>query len=156
MIAAPRFLRGSPDPTTSPAPRSTGAFGYALLASESGGIAARASGLSCPKRRPIFASRRRPSRRPTGLRHALRYGTLAGIALATAGYGVFTVQDAIIKWLVADHTVWQILFLRSVTVTLISALIARRHGFRAVLKSPNRLSPLANTARSSGPSCSAT
>ena len=106
MIAAPRFLRGSPDPTTSPAPRSTGAFGYALPASESGGIAARASGLSCPKRRPIFASRHRPSRRPTGLRHALRHGTLAGIAPATAGYGVFTVQDAIIKWLVADHTVF--------------------------------------------------
>lgn len=75
---------------------------------------------------------------PAGLRHALRHGTLAGIALATAGYGVFTLQDAIIKWLVADHTVWQILFLRSVTVTAISALIARRQGFRAVLRSPNR------------------
>lgn len=79
-----------------------------------------------------------PSAAPAGLRHALRHGTLAGIALATAGYGVFTVQDAIIKWLVADHTVWQILFLRSVTVTLISAFIARRRGFRAALKSPNR------------------
>jgi len=72
------------------------------------------------------------------LGHALRHGTLAGIALATAGYGVFTIQDAIIKWLVADHTVWQILFFRSVTVTAISAVLAGRQGFRAAIVSPNR------------------
>src|SRR6516165_9295515 len=40
----------------------------------------------------------------------------AGIGLAVAGNACFAIQDAIVKWLVASHSVWQILFVRSVVI----------------------------------------
>jgi hypothetical protein len=50
---------------------------------------------------------------------------MVGIALAMAGYFLFSLQDAIVKWLVADHTVWEILFVRSVTITVLCLAIGR-------------------------------
>ena len=41
---------------------------------------------------------------------------MAGVILAVAAYSVFSIQDAIVKWLVADHAVPQILFARSATI----------------------------------------
>src|SRR5690349_6006106 len=40
----------------------------------------------------------------------------AGILLTSLAYGLFSVQDAAIKLLVAGFAVWQILFFRSVTI----------------------------------------
>ena len=40
-----------------------------------------------------------------------------GVILAILGYGIFSGQDAAVKWLVEDYTIWQILFVRSLTVT---------------------------------------
>jgi drug/metabolite transporter (DMT)-like permease len=50
---------------------------------------------------------------------------MAAIALAVAGYFLFSVQDAAVKWLVADHTVWEILLVRSLTITLLCLAIGR-------------------------------
>ncbi|MBE7186248.1 MAG: DMT family transporter [Methylobacterium mesophilicum] len=49
---------------------------------------------------------------------AIRDRTLAGVALTTAAYGLFSCQDAAIKLLVAGFSVWQVLFFRSITVVV--------------------------------------
>ena len=43
------------------------------------------------------------------LRDSTSSTVLAGVGLGIAGYGLFSLQDAAVKWLVADYTVWQIL-----------------------------------------------
>ena len=63
---------------------------------------------------------------------------LVGVGLAVAGYAVFSFQDAVVKWLVADYTVWQILFVRSITITTITAMIAWRSGLSRAFRSPNK------------------
>lgn len=65
---------------------------------------------------------------------------LAGVGLGIAGYGLFSLQDAAVKWLVDDFAVWQVLFVRSVTLTALLALIARRAGLAAALRSRNKAS----------------
>src|SRR5262249_39435928 len=68
----------------------------------------------------------------------VRANATMGIALATAAYAVFSTQDAMVKWLVDDYTVVQILFMRSLTITIINLYLARRTGLRAALLSPAR------------------
>lgn len=63
---------------------------------------------------------------------------LAGIALAMAGYSLFSIQDAAVKWLVETYAVPQILFIRSVMIVSISAFVIRRNGHSSILKSPHR------------------
>ncbi|WP_133613916.1 DMT family transporter [Dongia mobilis] len=63
-----------------------------------------------------------------------------GVLLAIAGYGVFSGQDAIVKWLVADHSIWQILFVRSLTVCLFILAFRPRIAIAGVLRSPNKAS----------------
>lgn len=63
---------------------------------------------------------------------------LAGVALGISGYGVFSLQDAAVKWLVTDYTVWQVMFVRSVTLTALLVLIARRAGLVAAARSRNK------------------
>lgn len=63
-----------------------------------------------------------------------------GVFLAIAGYGIFSGQDAIVKWLVSDHAIWQILFVRSLTVSLVILALGRRAGIAGVLRSPNKAS----------------
>lgn len=65
-------------------------------------------------------------------------GTLVGIALALGGYAAFAFQDAIVKWLVADYTVWQVLFLRSLVILGVSLVLALRQGTVRVFRSPNK------------------
>lgn len=67
---------------------------------------------------------------------------LAGIALACAGYSMFAIQDATVKWLVSDYAVPQILFIRSVMIVGISSFVIRRNGHPSILKSPHRNSLL--------------
>ena len=47
-----------------------------------------------------------------------------GVFLAIAGYAVFSGQDAIVKWLVMhDYAIFQILFVRSLTISIITLFI---------------------------------
>ena len=86
------------------------------------------------------------------MRHVLRKGPpaivttaskhgspgLLGIALAIVGYFLFSLQDAAVKWLVADHTVWEVLLVRSITVTLLCLGRGRAALVRQVVVSVNK------------------
>jgi S-adenosylmethionine uptake transporter len=65
---------------------------------------------------------------------------LIGIALACAGYSLFAIQDAVVKWLVADYSVPQILFIRSVIIVAIAGFMVRRLRHPSILKSAHRSS----------------
>ncbi|AOF94075.1 DMT family transporter [Sinorhizobium sp. RAC02] len=63
---------------------------------------------------------------------------LAGIALASAGYACFAMQDALVKWMVATYEVPQILFVRSLVIVLVSGVLIRFYRHPSILKSPYR------------------
>lgn len=71
-------------------------------------------------------------------REAASGTVLAGIGFAIAGYGLFTLQDAAVKWLVTDHAVWQVLFVRSVALTAILLLIGRRPAVEKAMRSRHK------------------
>lgn len=60
---------------------------------------------------------------------------LYGLALAFAGYAVFSFQDAILKKLVEDFAVVQILFVRSILVMAIMSLVFGAAGWRGLARS---------------------
>jgi drug/metabolite transporter (DMT)-like permease len=62
----------------------------------------------------------------------------AGILLSIAGYFVFSFQDATVKWLVADHPVMQVLFMRSITIVLLCLLLGRGRLVRQAVGSRNK------------------
>jgi len=63
---------------------------------------------------------------------------LAGIALASAGYACFALQDALVKWMVTAYEVPQILFMRSLVIVLVSGVLLRFYRHPSILKSPYR------------------
>jgi len=63
---------------------------------------------------------------------------LTGIALAALGYSIFAVQDAIVKWLVADYEVPQILFVRSLVIVGLAFVISARLGHPSIAASTRR------------------
>ncbi|GLS17751.1 membrane protein [Labrys miyagiensis] len=63
---------------------------------------------------------------------------LTGIALAAAGYCLFSIQDATVKWLVQSYEVPQILFLRSIIIVFVGVAIAHRQGQPPIWKSRNK------------------
>jgi S-adenosylmethionine uptake transporter len=65
--------------------------------------------------------------------------TLTGIGLAAAGYCLFSIQDATVKWLVESYEVPQILFMRSITIMLVAMAIAHRQNQPPIWKSRNKL-----------------
>jgi drug/metabolite transporter (DMT)-like permease len=62
----------------------------------------------------------------------------AGILLSISGYFVFAFQDATVKWLVADHPVMQVLFMRSITIVLLCLLLGRGRLVRQAVGSRNK------------------
>jgi S-adenosylmethionine uptake transporter len=62
-----------------------------------------------------------------------------GIGLAIAGNACFAIQDAIVKWLVTSHSVWQILFVRSIVIMALAGLATKGSVFRASMDSRNRM-----------------
>jgi drug/metabolite transporter (DMT)-like permease len=52
--------------------------------------------------------------------------SVLGIGLGIFAYGLFSVHDASIKWLVAELPVWQVLFCRSLVIVLTCLAIGRR------------------------------
>jgi S-adenosylmethionine uptake transporter len=65
-------------------------------------------------------------------------GPLAGIALACAGYACFSLQDAMVKWLVASYEVPEILFMRSLVIVLVTGVLVRYRRHPSIFKSPYR------------------
>lgn len=63
---------------------------------------------------------------------------LFGIALALSANAVFSTQDAVVKWLVADFAVLQVLFTRSLVIAIICALVYRRTAITGLAKSRNK------------------
>jgi S-adenosylmethionine uptake transporter len=63
--------------------------------------------------------------------------TLAGIALATCGWAAFSVQDAIVKWLVVRLPVAEALFGRSVVIVALAALVVRRADLSSMMQRRN-------------------
>src|ERR1700691_5852231 len=59
-------------------------------------------------------------RRPT----AIETPTV-GIGLGVLAYGLFSLHDATIKWLVAELPVWQVLFFRRLTIVISCTAIGR-------------------------------
>ena len=64
--------------------------------------------------------------------------SLKGMALGLAAYSIFAVHDALVKGVIHDIPVVQILFLRSIVVTLICLGIGRMGVVRGLIKSPNK------------------
>ena len=65
-----------------------------------------------------------------------RERVLAGILFTAAAYFLFSAQDASIKLLVAGMTVWQIMFVRSITVLVACGAIGGRRLFADTMDSP--------------------
>ncbi|TNM62371.1 DMT family transporter [Aliirhizobium smilacinae] len=63
---------------------------------------------------------------------------LFGIALASSGYACFALQDAIVKWLVANYEVPQVLFMRSLVIVVITLPLALHFRHPSILKSQYR------------------
>ena len=63
---------------------------------------------------------------------------LLGLALALAANAVFSTQDAVVKWLVADLAVLQVLFTRSLVIALIAATVYRRTAIPGIWKTRHK------------------
>ncbi|QPB24450.1 hypothetical protein [Rhizobium sp. 007] len=64
---------------------------------------------------------------------------LVGIVLACAGYACFALQDALAKWLVADYAVTEILFMRSLVIIILAAVLGHIRGCTSILGQPSRI-----------------
>jgi drug/metabolite transporter (DMT)-like permease len=64
--------------------------------------------------------------------------SLQGIGLCTLGYAFLALQDAVIKWLVADYSVFTILFWRGLVVVLACLLAGRLRLVQRAWRSPSR------------------
>jgi drug/metabolite transporter (DMT)-like permease len=72
-------------------------------------------------------------------------GVLAGIAMAVGSYATFALHDAAIKWLVADYSPWQVLFLRSLVIFVLCLGIGRKRIVLRAMTSPIRNTLLARS-----------
>lgn len=64
--------------------------------------------------------------------------SLQGIGLCTLGYAFLALQDAAIKWLVADYSVVSILFWRGLVVVVACLLVGRLQLVQRAWRSPSR------------------
>ncbi len=64
--------------------------------------------------------------------------SLQGIGLCTLGYAFLTLQDAAIKWLVADYSVVTILFWRALVVVAVVLAAGRTRLIQRAWYSPSR------------------
>jgi S-adenosylmethionine uptake transporter len=62
---------------------------------------------------------------------------MSGAALAMGGWAVFSLQDAIVKTLVVDLPVPEVLFARSLVIVAIAGLLAKRADFAAMARPRN-------------------
>jgi drug/metabolite transporter (DMT)-like permease len=59
-----------------------------------------------------------------------------GIGLGVLAYGMFSMHDATIKWLVAELPIWQVLFCRSLTIVIACLVIGREKLLARALATP--------------------
>jgi drug/metabolite transporter (DMT)-like permease len=67
---------------------------------------------------------------------ATRSGTLAGIGLMLTGIALFSINDALGKWLLATYSVGELLLVRSATALILLAPFVHRAGFAAFRHAP--------------------
>jgi len=72
-----------------------------------------------------------------------RGGVLVGIGLVSVSFATFALHDAVIKWVVADYSPVQVLFLRSLVILILCLAIGRRRIAMQSLRSPIRNALLA-------------
>jgi S-adenosylmethionine uptake transporter len=63
---------------------------------------------------------------------------MLGIGLALSANAVFSFQDAVVKWLVADYAVLQILFIRSLAIALVALAVYRKKVVFGLIKSRHK------------------
>lgn len=63
---------------------------------------------------------------------------MLGIGLALSANAVFSFQDAVVKWLVADYAVLQILFIRSMAIALVALGFYRKKAVLGLIKSRHK------------------
>lgn len=63
-----------------------------------------------------------------------------GVAFACASYGIYSLTYATVKWLEADYSLWQLVFMRSVVMLLITLGVSHRGTASAAIYSPQRRS----------------
>jgi drug/metabolite transporter (DMT)-like permease len=63
---------------------------------------------------------------------------LAGIGLMLAGVFLFSINDALGKWLLADYTVGELLLVRSIVGLILLAPFVRQAGLAAFMSAPQR------------------
>ncbi len=61
-----------------------------------------------------------------------------GLALALSANAVFSFQDAVVKWLVADYAVLQILFIRSLAIAIVAVAVYRKKAILGLVKSRHK------------------
>ena len=82
----------------------------------------------------------------TSAEHKLQSRTMLGIGYAMAGFSVFSVQDAVVKWLVTSLPVWEVLCIRSALIVIIGLAITGPRQALALVHSPNRKALLIRSA----------
>jgi drug/metabolite transporter (DMT)-like permease len=75
-----------------------------------------------------------------------RGGVLVGIALVSVSFAAFALQDAVVKWVVADYSPWQVLLTRSAVIVMICLSIGRTRLVVHCVRSPIRNTLLARAA----------
>ena len=65
-------------------------------------------------------------------------GVLIGIVCAISSFAVFALHDAAIKWVVADTSPWQVLFMRSAVILCVCLIIGRKRVVIQTARSPVR------------------
>ena len=72
--------------------------------------------------------------------------TMLGIGYALAGFSIFSIQDATVKWLVTSLPVWEVLFLRSILIVIGCLAITGPRRLVDIATGPNRNALLIRTA----------
>ncbi|MGV8917960.1 MAG: DMT family transporter [Pseudomonas sp.] len=62
-----------------------------------------------------------------------------GILFACASYAIYSLHFATVKWLTTDHSLWQLVFMRSVVMFVITLAVSGRGTMTAAINSPHRL-----------------
>ncbi|QRM54116.1 DMT family transporter [Sinorhizobium sp. BG8] len=79
---------------------------------------------------------RRGAKRAPSWNLPVQKTAISGILLTSFSYFLFSLQDASVKWLVVALPVWQILFVRSVTIFGLCLAIGRGELVRKAVRSP--------------------
>jgi S-adenosylmethionine uptake transporter len=74
----------------------------------------------------------------TDITHQDQRRTMSGIGYSLAGYSIFSLQDATVKWLVTSLPIWEILFFRSVEIIVLVTIVTGPKTVLGIARSGNR------------------